>query len=310
MPQETPLHPTEFPKRITLELTNRCNLRCTFCPRKFMGPDQGFLDTNLGLRLIDEIASHAPRQVVPFFRGEPLLHPDWARLLESLLAKAGLEVQFTTNATLLDESAAARLVALSPQFVSFSLDTMDPALYNSMRKGADFELTMANVLRFLELNAAHGSQTMIQVSTVETEAHKAGMEAFVKFWTPLVDRVRVYEEHSADGHLGSVRSQQSGNDTRRPCQKPFTDMVIYYSGQVALCNHDWTRDAGGEGIGDVRTASIAEIWSGTSYRNIRDRHLEANLEGTAPCEHCDHWRVFYLEKGLSGRVYTRQEAMS
>lgn len=27
----------KFSHRITLELTNRCNLNCTFCPRRLMG---------------------------------------------------------------------------------------------------------------------------------------------------------------------------------------------------------------------------------------------------------------------------------
>ena len=47
-----------FPERITLELTNNCNLNCIFCPRRIMAKHQGFLNINLANRLNDDIADH------------------------------------------------------------------------------------------------------------------------------------------------------------------------------------------------------------------------------------------------------------
>ena len=55
-----------FPKRITLELTNRCNISCSFCPRHNMGGFLGSMDTALALHLLDEMADHLPVTLVPF----------------------------------------------------------------------------------------------------------------------------------------------------------------------------------------------------------------------------------------------------
>lgn len=120
-PTRIPLQPDAFPRRVTLELTNRCNLRCTFCPRPYMEPARGDMDRALAGRIIDELAEHAPVQVAPFFRGETLLHPQWREILGDLKQRAGGPIQMTTNATRLDESATAAILDLEVDFISFSL---------------------------------------------------------------------------------------------------------------------------------------------------------------------------------------------
>ena len=74
--------PSNFPDRITLELTNHCNLSCVFCPRKFMSKNQGNMEVSMAKRLLDEMADHLPVILVPFFRGEPLLHPRYAEIIK------------------------------------------------------------------------------------------------------------------------------------------------------------------------------------------------------------------------------------
>lgn len=213
------------------------------------------------------------------------------------------EIQFTTNASLLDEENAHRILDLELPFISFSLDTVDEALYNSSRRGADFETTTRNVLEFLELAAKRGSATEVQVSAVETEAHKPGMQAFVDFWQPKVNRVRVYTEHSSDGNPGSLTEELPDFEARKPCFKPFNDMIVYWNGQVAVCNHDWTRMVNGTPLGDLNKDTIHTVWHSDAYTNLRRQHMEAALEGVRPCEKCDHWKMYYMSSGAIGKTY-------
>ena len=162
---------------------------------------RGDMDLDLVRKLIEEMVDHAPLQIVPFFRGESLLHPLWYPILE-LIKKRGVgEIQFTTNATRLGENEAKRLLELDIDFISFSMDTLIPDLYNRIRRGSDYSRCVTNVLRFLELRDAMGAKTQIQISAVETEDTKAGMDDFVSFWQTKADRVRVYVEHSGDGNI-------------------------------------------------------------------------------------------------------------
>lgn len=306
----TQQNPGPFPARVTLELTNRCNLSCRFCPRTLMERARGDMDTALAKRLLEEIAAHAPVAVVPFFRGESLLHPHWFAILAHAKALGAGEIQFTSNASLLDEQATERLLDLELPFVSFSLDTVDPALYNQTRRGADFAATRANVLHFLKRRAERGSQTVVQASAVATPAHEPGMQAFVDYWLPLVDRVRVYVEHSADGQPGSIQAELDEFPRRLPCRKPFTDMVVYWNGQAALCNHDWTRQVDGAPLGDVAELGIAGVWNSPAYAAVRQAHQDGELDAVAPCRGCDHWKMYHMENGFLGRLYENEQRSS
>ena len=294
-----------FPQRITLELTNRCNIACSFCPRHEMGNHQGMMDTALAMRLIDEMAEHLPITLVPFFRGESLLHPDWWKIISYAHKKGIGPIQFTTNGTLLDAQNAHHLLDCGVDFISFSLDTIDAALYESSRRGANYSKTEANILRFLEMHDKEKNPMTIQVSAVETEAHKPGMEAFVAFWLPKVDRVRIYAEHSKDGHPGSMPGHAAVDMVRRPCKKVVEDTVILWDGDVAICNHDWQRQRRNEVFASVANGTIADAWACAAYQRLRDAHEQGILTRSAPCDECEQWKAFYLPKHLIGRVYTR-----
>lgn len=270
-----------------------------------MGSFQGLMDIKLAYRLIDEMAEHLPMILVPFFRGESLLHPDWWRIIEYAHQKGIGPIQFTTNGTLLDEANARHLLDCGVDFMSFSLDTLDPALYEASRRGANYDRTHANILRFLEMHRAESHPMIIQVSAVETEAHKAGMQAFVDYWLPRVNRVRVYAEHSSDGNPGSMQEHIASVTTRKPCKKVDEDMVILWNGDVAICNHDWQRQRNHDVFADVREHGISAAWQSEGYKQLREAHAEGNLEGFRPCQDCEQWKAFYLPDHVIGRAYTR-----
>lgn len=294
-----------FPQRITLELTNRCNIACTFCPRHEMGDFLGTMDTKLACRLIDEMAEHLPITLVPFFRGESLLHPDWTAIISYAQKKGIGPIQFATNGTLLDDNNARRLLDCGIDYISFSLDTHNPILYESSRRGASFQKVQENILHFLGLHEATNSTITVQISAVETDIHKAGMDDFVAYWQPKVDRVRVYAEHSADGKPGSMQEHIDLVNFRQPCKKVEEDMMILWNGDIAICNHDWQRQKKHDVFANVATGNIAEAWNCAAYQALRSAHQAARLEGFHPCQDCEQWKAFYLPEHLIGRLYTR-----
>jgi radical SAM protein with 4Fe4S-binding SPASM domain len=79
-------------------------------------------------------------------------------------------------------------------------------------------------------------------------------------------------------------------------------LVIYWNGDVALCNHDWDRK---EPIGNVRDASIQTLWNGSKYKEIRKMHMDGRIENDPTCGGCDHWITHYLPEGMIGRLYKK-----
>ncbi|MBU1419939.1 MAG: radical SAM protein [Proteobacteria bacterium] len=298
---------SQFPKRVTLELTNSCNLNCVFCPRKHMDGHLGYMSRELAEKLIDEMADNLPVTMVPFFRGESLLHRHWYEILSYAKQKGIGPIQFTSNGTRLNKDAAEKILDLEIEFISFSLDTIDATLYESTRLGAKYEKVLDNILQFLDLKKKRNAKLpQVQISAVETEQHKPGMKDFIQYWQPKVDRVRVYVEHSSSDHPGTIDAPLPSFSKRLPCHKPFEDLIVLWDGNIALCNHDWTREKN-RSIGNVSSQSIVSVWNSERYQYIRIMHENGILDKEPLCAHCDHWKMFYLDEGYLGQLYTKEE---
>lgn len=85
-------------KRVYLEITNACNLNCSFCTNKkgtnFMSLD----DIDNYLNQIKEFGNYIYLHVL----GEPLLHPSFNEILK-LLDDKGFKLQLVTNGILLNK---------------------------------------------------------------------------------------------------------------------------------------------------------------------------------------------------------------
>ena len=143
------------------------------------------------------------------------------------------------------------------------------------------------------LHAANNRGIDTQVSIVETLLPKGESKAFADAWLQHVNRVRIYKEHSHNG-FGSLT--KAPKDNGRHCMKPWTDMVIYWDGQVALCNHDWNNHMR---LGNVTRTPISQIWRGNPYIHTRVAHMTGNRRRVRSCRDCD-----YYAGELVGELYT------
>ena len=79
----------EFPKSIIIEPTDKCNLNCSYCPRRSMKDKLGFMEYGLYRKLIDEISHYPDRELVLFHRGESLLHPQFLDMVRYARDRVG-----------------------------------------------------------------------------------------------------------------------------------------------------------------------------------------------------------------------------
>lgn len=278
------------------------------CPRQRIEKVSGMMDLNLYKKIISEVKNYLPVTFVPFFRGESLLHPNFLEIIK-IAKDAGLgPIQFTTNAMLLDREISEGLITIGLDFISFSLDVLGKEAYEATRINGNYEKVIDNIETFLKLKKKKKSKIPeVQISTVETEATKNHIHDFVSYWRRKVDRVRIYPEHSSNGEFGSLKERYNSSkfDKRLPCKKVFTDMVIYWNGDAAVCNHDWDRK---EHIGNVAKSTIKEIWHSDKYNQIRQMHIKGDLSGDPACKGCDHWIMYYIPGRMVGRLYKAESS--
>ncbi|WP_293766231.1 radical SAM protein [uncultured Aquitalea sp.] len=85
---------------VELDPTTACNLACHDCISANL-LNQGGIDNDRLLKLAEEFAQHGVRAVVLIGGGEPMAHPKFGALVESLY-RSGIKVGVTTNGTLLN----------------------------------------------------------------------------------------------------------------------------------------------------------------------------------------------------------------
>lgn len=277
-----------LPKRIEIELSSACNLHCVYCPRHFLKNISSFIDYNLFKRIIDELEPYPETILVLHRRGESLLHPKFSECLDYVKGKF-CNIQLATNGTLLDKEISKKIIE-SISFISFSLDV--PEEFNRMRTPADYEAVEAKIHQFITLNEGRITTQISMVRTSETPT--VNMERFKQIWSGKVDRIRIYEEHSADGSFGSLKNKRS---ERVPCAMPFYEILIFADGRVGRCNHDWN----GDPLGCLKDTTIRELWNSKKYEYLREQHRILKLTDPV-CRSCDSWYPIYGRQ-MTGETY-------
>lgn len=156
-----------FGRHITylrLSVTDRCDLRCTYCmPERMRFAPRATL---LSLEELDRIASAFVRLGVRKLRltgGEPLMRRDILWLVERLsrhLDSGALdELTMTTNGTRLADFAG-QLAGLGVRRINVSLDHLDPAQYARITRGGD----LARVVR--GIGAAQSAGMAVKINVV------------------------------------------------------------------------------------------------------------------------------------------------
>lgn len=126
-------------KKVYLEISNICNLQCSFCPAVERGKKQ-IEESTLRNRL-KKIAPYAER-VCLHVMGEPLAHPQFSEFID-IAQDLKVDIEITTNATLLNDKIKKSLLNPTIKQVNFSLQsftdnfpTANPSNY--LKKILDF----------------------------------------------------------------------------------------------------------------------------------------------------------------------------
>lgn len=106
-------------KKVYVEISNVCNLQCSFCPE--VERDKAFMTPDLFQRVIAEIAP-LTESVCFHLMGEPLLHPQFNEFVAHSGA-AGLPINLTSNGILVRPENHASLLHPGIAQINFSLQS-------------------------------------------------------------------------------------------------------------------------------------------------------------------------------------------
>jgi radical SAM protein with 4Fe4S-binding SPASM domain len=284
-------------KKIYIEITNHCNLACSFCRRS--GRTKAHMEPATFAGVLGRLRAHTDHLSLHVL-GEPLLHPDLAALLR-ICNTHHLRVNLTTNGTLLTQNRNVLLNSPALRQINISLhsyerDDIGPALKIYLAAVFDFirEATRHTPL-FISLRlwnlAETGNKDRRQIDALlhalEDHFGLPGQLTLALSPTrgiPLRPRVYLSLAHRFTWpHDPGPEAEVSGF-----CLGLRDHVAILVDGTVVPCCLD---SEGDMALGNIQQQSLAAILAGARAVAIRRGFASQKLV-EALCRRCTYRRKF------------------
>ena len=280
-----------FPIHLDIEATNACNLKCVMCPRTEKVEEGTFwkiqnVDLSAYKRLIDEGVKHGLSSVKFNYLGEPLLNRNLIDMIVYAKEAGILDVMFNTNATLLTEDMARKLIHSGLDKLFFSFDSPIREHYNQIRVGAEYDTTLNNIRRFMEIREELGSlKPFTRVSMVLMQENQHEWPDFQKLFEPLVDAVAYvdYLDHGTQHNPERTAIPVQSRTNTFCCPQLWQRMFVHPDGVATVCCLDAERELK---VGHIFEQSVHEIWTGEAYQRLRDLHASGRFQEIPACARC------------------------
>lgn len=162
-----------------VEVTTRCNLKCTMCPRTHFSGEKNL---DFSWEVFEKFSEFFPKLNLVHLQGwgEPLLHPHIFDMA-ALVRQKNTPVAFTTNGSLLDKNVIEAILRLPVQHVTVSLAGADSSVHEAIRVGSDFDALLGRVSNLVEARKKKAQrEPIVHLSYLVTRDSVSGLPEMVK----------------------------------------------------------------------------------------------------------------------------------
>lgn len=296
--QREAIHVSSLPIMIQIEPTLYCNLECKMCINPYNNRKKCHMRIEEFKKIINDI---------PFVRkinlvgvGEPLMNPEIFDMV--LYAKSkGILIGFATNATLMEQKVAEKIISTKVDWLNISLDGATKKTYEEIRRGANFEIVVQNVKNLMSMLDRQKTpevsiwfllmkSNFLELPKVVELAEEVGVRNIsvqsVHCWGSADWKRKMFLE-SIESEIGGVKEALSESvaiaktkhirfcyvnipdkSKRRACQWPWKSCYITSDGYITpCCMHGSNPEI--IHFGNVFRQRFGDIWNNQLYCNFR-----------------------------------------
>ncbi|MBI4518487.1 MAG: radical SAM protein [Deltaproteobacteria bacterium] len=284
------------PYELCIDVSNKCNLTCPFCPtgRREHGRGKGHVALETFSAILDELAPYV-FSLELFNWGEAFFNPELPQLIE-YAHRRKVETSISSNLSFrLKEDYLRSIVTAGLTNLTASIDGADQQSYEVYRRGGNFALAVENLRTLVrlrrELNSrfprlcwqylifAHNER---RVDEARQLAHELGLDSFAASgglydepdWAPAGDHSYQYLEMHPNR-----------------CPWLWRKAVFHWDGGMASCCSGFFKH---DDFGDWQPGAFRQLWNNEKF--VAARRIWTEKDSPLPdghfCTSCDKVRFY------------------
>ena len=290
-----------FPKILSVEFTSACNAKCIMCPQ----PDMDRKKENMSRETLDKIIKDCKgkplKKINLFWMGDSTVDKKMIEKIRIIRKELpSVKLYLSTNAQLLGEERSRILLDEDLlDVINFDIDGLTKSTFEGIRVRLDFDTVTDNVKYFLNYKKSlNKTKPETRVTIIDMKPTKDEVADFVKYWSPLADKVDINHYNTWGGTQDELNYDDSHENSKHQdklkesqnekfdfaCTHPWEEMVIGADGRVGLCCLDHELN---EQVGDIKLNTLQEIWQGDIINDYRNKQLNLDYSSIGSCKDCN-----------------------
>ncbi len=292
-------------RRLQIEITTGCNLRCVGCQRTIGMAAGTWRNAHMPVQRFAAVIANAPPAdaIVLQGIGEPTLHPKLPDLIAAARAtgKFGV-ISFNTNALAREIDYYRHLRQIGLNHISVSVDSLDPTTAEALRAGTDAAELQAAIPALLALfsgltlSIVLSRRNLAELPALVTTLHGLGVRIIEI--QPLVSYAPTTEAMALDrAELRSAAATIAAMRQRLPdltllpaaaltpdgnrCRRPFRAAYVTVGGFLTPCC--LTNDPDLFGRVNLADISFQQAWHAPGVRRFLESYFDAEPEICRGC---------------------------
>ncbi len=274
--QEKSMPSDDCLKKLYIEPTARCNLRCKMC---FRNSWKNEIIGDMRPETFRKAMTTMPDSVETVFfggMGEPLAHPDIVEMVRTA-SSLGKRVELLSNGTLLDARRTAELLDAGLDMLWLSIDALDDGRYAQIRRNSQLALVKEHIVEFNRQRARLDRTVRLGVAFVvmKSNAHELALLPYFSTYYK-VNEVNISNVIPTDEHTASEVLYNNVVDWGLGDPAPMES-----SPRIHLPLMDWQDPAAQEGLRSLLSTSMCSVYLSGQRVSRAARHCRFIDEGMA-----------------------------
>lgn len=275
----------DFPNRILLEPTSKCNMKCRMCPRQNLKRPIMDFDKDLYFKIVDELDKYGVEGIWMFHLGEPLLHPNWKEIVNYVCSKKNVEIfWFSTNGVVFDEKCINFVLNSGITFLNYSLHGTNKITYNYVAPKEHYKNVRAHLDLFLKKKQELGRGPIVHIQMIDQEGTRDDINKFFEtfYQTGEIISINTLEYVNLPNNKYGLQRQ------RPPVVKKCTritrgDCFIVSNGDVQPCDATYNSEIL---LGNVKEKTVYECWNSKTRKLMLELNNKGELYKIKHCRKC------------------------